>query len=112
MKDLIDNYYTNKNIVEYDDIDSQQISKSAIESVLPLILKNDLTERQRVCLKMRYVQGLGQTEIARRLHLSQPTVCRHISLAKAIVNNRLSYCIVALNRANNLWLKWENSKIT
>lgn len=109
MTDLIEKYYKNANLIECGDIDSQEITKNAIASVLPLILKNDLTERQRLCLRMKYVQGLSQTEISRRLHLSQPTVCRHIALAKDVVNNRLSYCLVVLNRANSLWLKWENS---
>ena len=108
MTDLIDAYYFGNERQE-EDIDSQKISRSAISSVLPLILKNDLTPRQRDCLKMKYVDELNQAEIAKRLGLSQPTVCRHIALAKNIVNNRLSYCLVAINRANNMWINWENS---
>lgn len=108
MMDLIDAYYFGDNCPR-DDIDAQRVSRSAISSVLPLILKNDLTDRQRDCLKMKYVDELNQAEIAERLKLSQPTVCRHIALAKSIVNNRLSYCLVALNRANNMWINWENS---
>ena len=108
MMDLIDAYYLEDGYRE-EDVDSQKISRSAISSVLPLILKNDLTPRQRDCLKMKYVDELNQAEIAKRLGLSQPTVCRHISLAKDIVNNRLSYCLVAINRANNMWINRENS---
>ena len=108
MIDLIDSYYMGDTGKELD-IDSQKISRSAISSVLPLIFKNDLTERQRLCLKMKYAENLNQTEIAAKLKLSQPTVCRHISTAKSIVNNRLSYCLVALNRANSMWINWENS---
>jgi RNA polymerase sigma factor (sigma-70 family) len=114
MIDLIDNYYSSNdtyNNSNNTDIDSQKISKNAISSVLPLILKNDLTERQRSCLKLKYVNNLNQAEIAAKLNLSQPTVCRHIAIAKSIVNNRLSYCLVVLNRANNMWLDWENSNI-
>ena len=108
MLDFIDSYYYGDDRIS-DDLDSQTVSKSAISSVLPLILKNDLTERQRACLKMKYVEELNQAEIAERLGLSQPTVCRHIAIAKSIVNNRLSYCLVVLNRANNMWINWENS---
>ena len=108
MIDLIDTYYSG-NDHSSGDLDSQKVSRSAISSVLPLILKNDLTKRQRDCLKMRYVDELNQAEIAKRLNLSQPTVCRHIAIAKNIVNNRLSYCLVVLNRANNMWINWENS---
>lgn len=106
MRDIIDNYYLNQEFES--DMDSQKISRKAISSVLPLILKNDLTERQQSCLKLKYVSNLSQAQIADRLNLSQPTVCRHISTAKDIVNNRLSYCLVALNRANRLWIEYEN----
>ncbi|MCH5316519.1 MAG: hypothetical protein J1E05_00960 [Eubacterium sp.] len=108
MMDLIDSYYSGDDR-DSGDLDSQKVSRSAISSVLPLILKNDLTNRQRDCLKMKYVDELNQAEIAKRLGLSQPTVCRHIAMAKSIVNNRLSYCLVVLNRANNMWINWENS---
>ena len=43
-------------------------------------------------------------KIAEALGISQPTVCRHIELAKKIVNNRLSYCAEAVGRANKFWL--------
>ncbi len=108
MIDFIDTYFGEE--PDYGgDLDSQTVTKTAVSSVLPLILKNDLTERQRCCLKMKYSLKLNQEEIAKRLGLSQPTVCRHIATAKGIVNNRLSYCIVALHRANNMWINWENS---
>lgn len=110
MTDFIESfYYSDNDLVGCEDIDSQAISRRAISSVLPLIIKNDLTERQRSCLKLKYVDNLRQEEIAKQLGLSQPTVCRHISIAKSIVNNRLSYCLVALNRANGLWRDWESS---
>lgn len=103
MKDLIENYY-NKDDAFSCDIDSQVISRRAISTVLPLIMKNDLTPRQQKCLKLKYVNNLNQAQIADMLNLSQPTVCRHIAIAKNIVNNRLSYCLVALNKANRLWI--------
>lgn len=105
MTDLIEKYYADKSILDEPDIDTQAVCKHAVETVLPLILKNELSQRQRECLKMKYVQNLSQIEIARRLHISQPTVCRHITLAKDIVNNRLSYCLAALKKANNIWLQ-------
>lgn len=104
MTDLIENYYADKNVSNDSEIDTQVICKAAIKTVLPIILENELTERQRECLKMKYVQNLNQIEIAHRLHVSQPTVCRHITLAKDIVNNRLAYCLAALKKANNIWL--------
>jgi len=65
MIDLIDNYYSSNdtyNNSNSTDIDSQKISKNAISSVLPLILKNDLTERQRSCLKLKYVNRRRNNE--------------------------------------------------
>ncbi len=111
MTDFIENYYSDTKQFEPTDIDSQKISKAAVRSVLPIILKNDLTDRQSLCLNLRYVQGLSQTEIAKKLHLSQPTVSRHIACAKEIVNNRLSYCLAAINKTNSLWIELENSSI-
>ena len=109
MTDFIENFYADTKQFEPTEIDSQKISKAAVRSVLPIILKNDLTERQAVCLNLRYVQGMSQTEIAKKLHLSQPTVSRHICCAKEIVNHRLSYCLAAINKVNSLWIELENS---
>ncbi len=110
MTDIIETFYgCEDNALKGIDADSQKISRRAISSVLPLILKNDLTEKQRICLKLKYTDNLNQTEIARRLRISQPTVCRHLTSAKEIVNNRLSYCLVVLNRANKMWIDYENS---
>ena len=106
--DFIENFYYSDDKY-YSDIDEQKISRNAISSVLPLIMQNDLTERQRSCLTLKYINNLNQSEIAGKLHLSQPTVCRHISTAKDIVNNRLAYCLAALNKANKMWIEFENS---
>ncbi len=106
--DFIENFYYSEDDY-FSSIDEQQISRSAITAVLPLIMKNDLTDRQRSCLKLKYINRLNQSEIAGKLNLSQPTVCRHISTAKSIVNNRLAYCLAALNKANKMWIDFENS---
>ena len=71
----------------------------ALKKVLPHIMDNELTERQRVCLKFKYVHNKKQDEIAELLKLSQPTVSRHINTAKDIVNNELKYCYYAVSSA-------------
>lgn len=106
--DFIDNFYYSENDY-YEDVDSQKINRCAISAVLPIIMKNDLTERQKSCLELKYVKNLNQSEIAEKLSLSQPTVCRHIKTAKDIVNNRLAYCLTALSKANKMWIDAENS---
>lgn len=109
MKDLIECCLnSNSYEIRQKGIDSGhnicEMDRKALGHVLPMILKEELTEKQRICLKMRYVNNLHQQEISKMLHLSQPTVSRHISIAKRIVNNRLSYCIEALKELDNEWL--------
>lgn len=48
---------------------------------LPLAMAQELTERQRTLLEMRYFQGLTVSQIAEELGLSKSTVSR--SLARA-----------------------------
>ena len=45
-------------------------------------------------------------EIARELHVSQPTVSRHLKTALGTLSNRLYYCKSALSRANDSWIKY------
>ncbi|MCM1114228.1 MAG: helix-turn-helix domain-containing protein [Clostridium sp.] len=88
-----------------DDFDEQKITLKAISKTLPIIIENELTAKQRQCLKLFYMQGKTQPEIARELKLSQPTVCRHIKVAKDIANKYLSYCLYTVKTANEQWLK-------
>ena len=96
--DFIENYYYSG---DYDSIgfDRERACRKAVSAVLPLIMKNELTERQYICLKYKYVSGKDQKEIAKLLSVSQPTVSRHINAAKDIVNNELKYCYAAVSTA-------------
>lgn len=49
---------------------------------------------------------MSQQEIARELHVSQPTVSRHLKTALGTLSNRLYYCKSALSRANDSWIKY------
>ena len=62
--------------------DTQTITRRALLAVLPMVLEQELSPRQRTCLRAFYVDGKSQTEIARRLGLSQATVSYHIHAAK------------------------------
>lgn len=104
MVDLIENFYSDSDDFQNLDIDSQAVNRAALKLVLPLIMKYELTERQRSCFKMKYANEFTQEEIAKKLQLSQPTVSRHLVAAKAIINNRLSYCLTVLNKANSMWI--------
>lgn len=107
MIDFVEAYMTDKNSQKEDGFDDRKVLLTSVSKVLPLIIKNELTERQSLCLRLFYVYGKSQTEIARQLKLSQPTVSRHIKTAKDIVNKCLTYCIYSVKQANEQWLKME-----
>lgn len=107
MIDFVEEYMSDKSMNDEDGFDEQRILIKAISKVLPIIIKNELTDRQSLCLRMFYIHGKNQIEIARELKLSQPTVSRHIATAKDIVNNCLSYCFYSVKQANEQWLKIE-----
>ncbi|MDD6729162.1 MAG: sigma factor-like helix-turn-helix DNA-binding protein [Eubacteriales bacterium] len=107
MKDFLEECVAGKDFFEDDSADEQKILSRALSSVLPQIIKNELTERQSICLRLFYVHGKSQTEIARELKLSQPTVSRHINSARVIVNKILGYCLYSVKKANEQWLKIE-----
>lgn len=98
MIDFIENYYVDKSSLTDDGYDIQKAKNKAVSVVLPLIIKNELTPKQGLCLKYYYVNKKSQSEIAEILKLSQPTVSRHINTAKDIVNSNLKYCYIALSK--------------
>lgn len=97
MLDFLDSYYYRQPI-QNEDNDATLAKQSALSLVVPLILENELTKRQYSCLRYKYVFGKSQAEIADLLKLSQPTVSRHITAAKEIVNNNLKYCYLAMSK--------------
>lgn len=107
MIDFVEAYMRDVNSYQDDGFDERKVLKNSVTKVLPHILKNELTPRQSLCLRLFYVYGKSQTEIARELKLSQPTVSRHIKSAKDITNKCLTYCVYAVKQANEQWLKME-----
>lgn len=107
MKDFLEECVADRDVFENESDDEQKILSKALSRVLPKIIENELTPRQSICLRLFYVHGKTQTEIARELKLSQPTVSRHINTARAIVNKILGYCLYSVKKANEQWLKIE-----
>ena len=106
MIDFVEEYMSyDKNSIVEDGFDEQKITSRSISRVLPIIIENELTPRQKLCLKLFYVNKKTQPEIARELKLSQPTVCKHIKTAKEITNRYLTYCLFSVKGANEQWLK-------
>lgn len=89
--------------------DTQTVTRRALLAVLPMVLEQELSPRQRTCLRAFYVDGKSQTEIARGLGLSQATVSYHIHTAKAAANRLLHYCQIAVAKANDCWLEAESN---
>lgn len=87
---------------DYEGVNYRSISRRAIKEVLPIIIEQDLTERQKICIKKSYYEGKTQSEIAEELLLSQPTVSRHIKTAQDIIRNRLYYCDAVLEKTERL----------
>ncbi len=107
MINFVEEYMSDKNVFEDNGFDEQRILVKSISKVLPLIIENELTQRQNLCLRMFYIFGKSQAEIARELKLSQPTVSRHLKTARDIVNKFLSYSYYSVKQANEQWLKLE-----
>ena len=59
--------------------------------VLLRAIRHELTDRQRDCLTMYYLEGMKMRDIARSLSLSTSTVSRHISYAKRKLRKVASY---------------------
>lgn len=98
MIDFVDNYYySDASMAE--SYDRERAKQKAFSVIVPMIMNNELTEKQSVCLRYKYLMGKNQAEIAEILNLSQPTVSRHISTGKDIMNNSLKYCYLALSSA-------------
>lgn len=91
-----------------EEFNTQAVTKNALLAVLPLVMEQELSPRQRACLRAFYVDGKSQTEIAKGLGLSQATVSHHIHAAKAAANRLLRYCQIAVAKANDCWLEAEN----
>lgn len=107
MIDFVEEYMSDKSMPDDNGFDEQRILISSVSQALPLIIKNELTQRQSLCLRMFYVYGKSQVEIAKELKLSQPTVSRHIKSAKDIVNKFLAYSFYSVKQANEQWLRVE-----
>ena len=98
MIDFMESFYCT-DYSQLDGYDREKAKQKAFQAVVPLIMNNELTQKQSVCLRYKYINNKNQAEIAELLQLSHPTVSRHISTAKEIMNNSLQYCYIALTKA-------------
>lgn len=69
-------------------------NKSDIEKmkqILSLAIKCELTNRQRECMQMYYIENIKMKDIAQTLCLSPSTVTRHIKAAKSKLQSIAKY---------------------
>ena len=55
--------------------------RERMKRVLMRAVRYELTDRQRECLTMHYLEGMKMKDVARSLGLSSSTVSRHIASA-------------------------------
>lgn len=100
MIDFLDEIYYDKTVGS-DGYEKERATHKALAEIVPIIMENELTQKQSICLRYKYLNNKSQAEIAQILKLSQPTVSRHINTAKGIVNSNLKYCYLALSNGIN-----------
>ena len=52
-----------------------------MKKIMNIALENELTQRQRDCIRMRYFENLPVKEIAEKIGIKPATVYKHISKA-------------------------------
>lgn len=62
-----------------------------MKRILGRAIRHELTDRQRECLTMYYLEGIKMKDIAEKLALSKSTVSRHISTATHKLRHIASY---------------------
>lgn len=55
--------------------------RERMKRILIRAIRHELTDRQRDCITMYYLEGIKMKEIAKKLGLTNSTVSRHISVA-------------------------------
>ena len=66
---------------------------TSAKRALRLGVEQELTGRQRTCVELYYFQGLTQEQIAQRLGVGKPTVCRHLQKARARLETVIRYSL-------------------
>lgn len=103
MKSFIEECVGEYDVFDKCGYDEQKILRKSLSFVLPQIVERELTQKQRLCFEMFYMNKKTQCEIAQILCLSQPTVSRHIKSAENIINRIGKYCILGIKKANEQW---------
>lgn len=70
---------------------SNRLERERMKQILIRAIKHELTDRQRDCVTMYYLEGMKMKDIAQAMHLSRSTVTRHIQSATRKLRKVASY---------------------
>ncbi len=83
--DVVENYIYKEEVKE--DVNNGKRRKMLIG----LVAKNELSQRQKVCISMYYADNIKMSEIAKELGITKSTVSKHIKKAKLRIEKYLKY---------------------
>lgn len=63
------------------------------QKLLRLAMEEELTDRQKECVRLYFYENLTEEQIGRRLGVGKSTVCRHLQKAKARLYRALKYSV-------------------
>ena len=89
MIDFIDGYYTTRDPKTSDGYDRERAQQTAVGAVLDLIMKNELTQRQNMCLRYKYINHKTQSEIADILKVNPSTIRTQLMRAREKLRSKL-----------------------
>ena len=70
---------------------SNRMERERMKQILVRAIRRELTDRQRDCITMYYLEGMKMKDIAQVMHLSRSTVTRHIQSATRKLRKVASY---------------------
>lgn len=81
--------------------DTNYACVETIRYLLPIVIERELTGSQQLCMQLHYLEHRNQTEIARLLGITQPTVSRKLKTARKKVEKYLDYSLMAANKTSS-----------
>lgn len=73
-----------------------------IKYLIPLVIEQELSGDQKRCMKLHYFEQQNQTEIARQLGITQPTVSRKLKNARKKIGKYLNYSLLAAKKTSSI----------
>ncbi len=88
--------------LQYGDDGAQDGERKRMIAVVKNIVHFELTDRQRDCICLRYVQGLPVHEVAAALEITPPTASRHLKKARKRIEKIMQMSFPRLQKGGGL----------